>query len=264
METKKVLFFDIDGTVISDITRKIPESACRAISKAKENGHYLFVNTGRTMSRIVPELKELPFDGFLCGCGIYLTYHGEVFFYKTITDEQRCGVMKRILECNIDAVFENSEKVYYFPGKSRFDDIENLKARYIEEGIGEVYDPKTPVCYFDKIYVNTDENSDVESFINYVSEFMDVTDRENGAYECVPKGCSKATAMDMVYQKFGIEFENSYAFGDSSNDLPMFENAAHNIAMGVHSSVLEPYTEFVTKNVENDGLEYAMRKYKLI
>ena len=45
---KKVLFFDIDGTLLSHRTLTIPESAKRAVRKAKENGHLIFINTGRT------------------------------------------------------------------------------------------------------------------------------------------------------------------------------------------------------------------------
>ena len=51
---------------------------------------------------------------------------------------------------------------------------------------------------------------------------------------------------------------------DSSNDLAMFRHAGHAIAMGAHDQVLEPYTEFVTKTVEEDGIAYAMKKYGLI
>lgn len=261
---QKVLFFDIDGTVVSDITRTVPASACRALRKAKENGHLLFINTGRTMCRIVPELKELPFDGFLCGCGIYLTYHDEVFFEKKLSQQNREKIMQMVMECEIDAVFENSERVFHFPGKSRFEDIQTLKERFVEEGIGAIYRPGEAVCPFDKFYINTDRKSDTKRFLEFAGEIMDVIDRGNGAYECIPKGFSKATAMDMVYEKFGIRREKSYAFGDSSNDIPMFQNAVHTVAMGVHSPVLEPYTEFVTRTVEDDGIEYALKYYGII
>ena len=44
----------------------------------------------------------------------------------------------------------------------------------------------------------------------------------------------------------------------------MFEYAQHTIALGAHSEVLDPYTEFVTKTVEDDGIAYAMKHYGLI
>ena len=53
-------------------------------------------------------------------------------------------------------------------------------------------------------------------------------------------------------------------FGDSSNDLAMFEFAVHAVAMGYHDAVLDPYTEFVTRDVEDDGIMYALEHYGLI
>ena len=71
---RQALFFDIDGTILSEITKEIPQSTFRALSKAKENGHLLFINTGRTRCTLPIKITEMPFDGFLCGCGIFLTY----------------------------------------------------------------------------------------------------------------------------------------------------------------------------------------------
>ena len=44
---KAILFFDIDGTILSEKTRKIPESAVTALQLAKKAGHLLFINTGK-------------------------------------------------------------------------------------------------------------------------------------------------------------------------------------------------------------------------
>ena len=78
MENRKILFFDIDGTLLSHRTLTIPESAKRAVRKAKENGHLIFINTGRTISVINKEIKDLGFDGYICGCGSYIEVDGEV------------------------------------------------------------------------------------------------------------------------------------------------------------------------------------------
>ena len=52
------LFFDIDGTILSEITHKIPESALEALHKAQENGHKTFINTGRTIMQCTTDDKE--------------------------------------------------------------------------------------------------------------------------------------------------------------------------------------------------------------
>ena len=48
------------------------------------------------------------------------------------------------------------------------------------------------------------------------------------------------------------------------NDLSMFEYAVHTVAMGKHAPGLAPYTEFVTKTVEEGGIAWAMKHYGLI
>lgn len=61
-----------------------------------------------------------------------------------------------------------------------------------------------------------------------------------------------------------LSMDQIYVFGDSSNDLSMFEYAKHTVAMGEHDPVLEPYTEYITDAVEQDGIEKAMEYYRLI
>lgn len=52
------IIFDIDGTILSEITHEIPESALVALRKAQENGHKTFINTGRTICSVPPMIKK--------------------------------------------------------------------------------------------------------------------------------------------------------------------------------------------------------------
>ena len=112
---------------------------------------------------------------------------------------------------------------------------------------------------FDKIYLGSDENSRPKELFGRMKD-MEIIDRGNGFYECVPRGHSKATAIDQVLKHCGISLEDAYVFGDSSNDLSMFRYASNCVLMGHHSPVLEPYASFVTKTVEEDGIAYAMKE----
>ena len=55
---KVVLFFDIDGTLLSEVTKEIPDSAAEALRRAKDAGHLLFINTGRTVCSIPAEIRR--------------------------------------------------------------------------------------------------------------------------------------------------------------------------------------------------------------
>ena len=77
---KKALFFDYDGTLISDETHTIPKSARKVLNKLKDKGYLLFLNTGRTKAILDPIISELDFDGQILGCGSYIEYHDKVLY----------------------------------------------------------------------------------------------------------------------------------------------------------------------------------------
>jgi hypothetical protein len=93
-------------------------------------------------------------------------------------------------------------------------------------------------------------------------DFM-VIDRGNGFYENVPCGFTKATAIDFMLKKLNISIEDAYAIGDSMNDLPMLEAVPGSIAMG-GAEQLYPYVSFVTKPIEEDGIEFALKHFGII
>lgn len=64
---KHILFFDIDGTLIDEEKDIVPESAKRALCRAKKNGHLLFLCSGRCKAIIPDEVVGLGFDGMVGG-----------------------------------------------------------------------------------------------------------------------------------------------------------------------------------------------------
>ena len=76
MSEKKIVFLDVDGTLI-DYEAKMPESAGRAVDQARANGHLVYICTGCSKAEIEQrELCEL--DGMIGGNGAYVEDHGEV------------------------------------------------------------------------------------------------------------------------------------------------------------------------------------------
>lgn len=261
---RAALFFDIDGTLLSEVTHQVPESAVQALMKAKERGHLVFINTGRTVCSIPEELKRLPVHGFLCGCGIYGEFEEEIFFEKHLDKEAADAVAKKARECGIEALYEGKEDVYFSSRISRFDSLENTKKYMNNRGLGLERYIEQGGCAYDKLFVYEDEKSDSETFFAFISPWLEALDRGNHTYECIMKGYSKATIMEVTLEKFGISREDSYVFGDSSNDLAMFQYGGHGIAMGVHDPVLDPYAEYIAPAVEEDAIYHAMEHYGLI
>lgn len=259
----KALFFDIDGTLMSEKTGKVPDSAKQALMRARQRGHLVFINTGRVYAHTKDIRAEIELDGCLCGCGTYILAEGRVLYSYAIPRERGIQIKKDIDECGLDGALEAIEGCYVHKTVSRFPEVERLKEAIRQSGAAGLYDWEDDCYEFSKFYLASDEKSRSRELFGRMKD-IEVIDREDGYYECVPRGHSKATAMDQVLKHYGISKDDAYVFGDSSNDLTMFQYATNCVLMGQHSDVLLPYATFETKDVEDDGIAYAMKELGII
>lgn len=74
----------------------------------------------------------------------------------------------------------------------------------------------------------------------------------------------KGTGIDRVLRYHHIHLSDAYAIGDSMNDIPMLEAVPNSIAMGESPEKLKQLSSFVTKNLLDDGIEYALRYFNII
>lgn len=261
---KKAIFFDIDGTIATEDSRGIiPESTKRAIRQARQNGSLTFINTGRTVFNLSRELRDIGFDGYLCGCGTYIEYGGEVLLHNKL-DEAFCRRIAEIIrECRATPVYERSDCLFFDDDAEEVPALKYFRETFVAGGIPLDRRASEEHFSFDKFVIWSSENTDMEMFRREVSPYFSIIDRNGGFYENVPLGFTKATAIHMILEKLGIPLENAYAVGDSMNDLPMLEAVPNSIAMG-GAEQLYPYVSFVTKPIGEDGIEYALRHFGII
>ena len=197
---RAILFFDIDGTVLSEVTKEVPQSAIEAMEKARAEGHLLFINTGRTICSIPTEVRKFQFDGYLCGCGTYLTEHDEVLLKSSIEKQRGIELLRKAKECNLGVIAEGQEDCY-FPGHiSRFDRLESTRRYFASRGIGIEQSLESERFEYDKLFVYVDDKSDFDSFREYLGDDMEALDRGGKAYEVIQKGFSKATACQLLWK----------------------------------------------------------------
>ena len=176
---RAILFFDIDGTVLSEVTKEVPQSAIEAMEKARAEGHLLFINTGRTICSIPTEVRKFQFDGYLCGCGTYLTEHDEVLLKSSIEKQRGIELLRKAKECNLGVIAEGQEDCY-FPGHiSRFDRLESTRRYFASRGIGIEQSLESERFEYDKLFVYVDDKSDFDSFREYLGDDMEEIPAEN-------------------------------------------------------------------------------------
>lgn len=254
----KIIFFDIDGTLIGGGTEIMSESTKAAIRKARENGHLCFINTGRCHCMVDEGLTgQVEFDGFLLGCGTEIIYHNTILLRHSFSEEQRRRIVDGLDRHRIDVIFEASEDLYCKRPEEMFttalgDYAKGLNLRYPTKPV----DVKKP---FDKFFAYVDKEEQIVSFSKEFETELDVIDREHGYYEVVPKGYSKATAISTLAEALHVPMSETVAIGDSNNDLPMLKCAHTSIAMEKSSKQVLEIADYVTTDVCEDGIWNALK-----
>ena len=191
---QKLLFFDIDGTLITEGTGKIPESTKKAIKMAKEEGHLLFVNTGRTRTSLPEKITSLNFDGYVCGCGSQIYMHDQLLFSSTIPHELCRKTIAVLRECRVAAFFEQPSGILY-DGDSPVScmDVEHLKDRVKAVDLCRFPRRQAESFTFDKFLAFLQEDTLEEKFRAFCEEHFRYFDHGRRIWEVTQKSCSKAT-----------------------------------------------------------------------
>jgi hydroxymethylpyrimidine pyrophosphatase-like HAD family hydrolase len=92
----------------------------------------------------------------------------------------------------------------------------------------------------------------------------DITYSTNdGLVEISPVGISKAIGLQEIARPLEIAAQDTVAFGDMPNDVPMLVWAGHGVAMGnAHPEAVEAANE-VTASNDDDGLARVLERWLL-
>jgi len=75
---------------------------------------------------------------------------------------------------------------------------------------------------------------------------------------------SKASGVSHLVNHLGLKPENVLVFGDGLNDLELFDYAGISIAMGKSAPELQEKADYITKNLEEDGIFYALEELNMV
>lgn len=263
---KKIAFFDIDGTLTSEVDGSIPDSAIKAIRQARTNGHLMFINTGRCFQNVEQRFRDIGFDGYICGCGTNIYCDGTDVLYHPQSHETIMTILKAARQTNVDILFESRKEVCFDLTRP----LRHPKALFhYEEFKSHNYnmpeDLENPNFFCDKFVVWYETQHQLEVFRQTSDKWFDCIDRGGTFREFVPYGFSKATGIQFVLDYYGLNMDNAYAFGDSNNDLTMLSYTKNSIAMGnANPPSLKELVSYVTTNASNNGIQNALTHYHFL
>ena len=106
---KKVLFFDVDGTLVDFGASTMSKNTSDALIAAKKNGHKIFLCTGRSYNQIYPSLKAFDFDGTVAAAGGYVVTGGKVITHHVFGADKMQKIIDAVGRNNTGLIFQTKD-----------------------------------------------------------------------------------------------------------------------------------------------------------
>ena len=258
----KAVFFDIDGTIL-DEKNYIPQSTVEGIRRLQGLGNYAFLCTGRSRAFVKNRsLLDIGFDGIVSGCGTMIEFHDRVLYYKMLEKEQVRRTVAFFKKHQVSAIMEGRYHLF-------LDDDDFGDDPYVKKLRKEMGGKLLPITGQEALWEVSKFScaigrADTGELEKGLGDSYELIFHDAPIMEVVPKGCSKGTGILRVCEFLEIPVSESYAVGDSANDLPMFEVAGYSIAMGNGTENVKQRASYVTSTLHEDGIYHALEHYALV
>ena len=286
----KLIFLDVDGTLTQPGENTPPDSALNAIKRSQAKGNKVFLCTGRNPDMLMPLLKY-NFDGMIASAGGYvalksvdhevqeasLKYYNEILYNLPMTNQQRDTALEVLhrhgVFCTLEGVSgswgdENLNEFLKDQPKGN-SEIErwrkilssNLKIRPMSEYDGSLIHKIVVMC--NKESQLDEARALLENDFNFV---IHETPPGLNCINCelINRKFNKGTGVKLIREKFNVELENSFGFGDSMNDLEMMREVGTSVCMESGAEGLKKLVNKICPAVEDDGIARAFEDLKLI
>lgn len=277
----KIIFLDVDGTIV-DYHNHIPNSARKAIQQARENGHLVYVCTGRSKAEMPDEIWNIGFDGMIGGNGSYVEHKGQVLFHQLIPYETAKRVVDWLEARGLEFYLESNNGIFasrnfrevarptlrtYALGKGASEDqVLHMEAEDALHGLiydGDLYrDDLNKISFI--LHSYQDHLDSKEAFPELKAGTWGGRGEEALFGDLGVKDINKAYAVDLILDHLDADRANTIAVGDAKVDIPMLQACQIGVAMGNGGPEILAVADLITDDVGQDGLYKAFEKLNLL
>ena len=260
----KLIVSDIDGT-IKDGLKPISNTVLDALHKVQKKNIPVIISTGRHYAFIEKNLiNSLNADYVVTINGSCIKDNqGKTVHKNYIPEEVVIKLTQLCKQYNISLGFKFDEKVVVYNKMEKFNEIyitDELTKNLVIENKGVDYhiENELPLGIF-LIDPDNNINQIIKCFPNY-----SIAEAKRNCYDMFPLDFTKAEGIEYVMKLKGIKWADTIAFGDALNDFQMIKKAKVGVAMGNAKQGLKDVSDFITKSVSEDGVEFALEYFEII
>lgn len=259
MQDTRILFFDIDGTLIDGKCNRLTEPTRQALCALRRRGVRLCIATGRAPMEL-PPFPGVAFDAFLTYNGSYC-FAGERVIFSNPLDRADVQTIRR----NAAAL----GRPLSLATRERL--VSNGTDRDLEEYYAFAGAPVEVADDFDEVARNEEvyqimmgcRRSDHAAILAGVRRAR-ITAWWDRAVDIIPAQGGKGVAVARTLAWYGLAPEQAMAFGDGDNDREMLEAVGWGVAMQNGSPALRALADDVCGPVSEDGVAAYCRAKGLL
>ena len=254
----KAAFFDMDGTLLSHKTKRVPESARAAIAALQARGVRCVVATGRHIGELdkLPA-ADIPFDAYITLNGqIVLDRDKNVLFGTPITGKAKEFLIRTFTEHTFPSLLVEKDRIYL--------NFVNDHVTALQKAISTPVPPLDAYSGADIYQVSAYIPEGQEDLLAEIAEDCVITKWIAGGLDIIARGGGKVTGIRRYLSENGILPEETIAFGDGENDMQMLRFAGIGIAMGNAGDEVKQCADYVTADIDADGVAKALSHFALL
>lgn len=253
----RAIFFDIDGTLVSFDSHKIPASAIEAIARVRKKGVKVFIATGRPLP-FVNNLEGLEYDGIMTVNGANCqTMDGTTIRHNPVCRDDLERLIAYYADHAFPIAFASNDDTFVTGSSAEAEAIMRLlnlrlpRVARIEECLS--MDVMQIIAFY--------KEEEHPELLTSVLTGCDAQRWHPFFADIIRKGNNKAQGIDAIISHYGIDLSETMAFGDGGNDISMLRHVALGVAMGGARAEVQAAAKYVTADVDNDGIAACLQKF---
>lgn len=278
--TIKAVFFDIDGTLLTD-KRTVSKSTILAINSLKAKGVLIGLATGRDPRFVLQYMASLALDLAITYNGQYIFSREEVLHSRTLEVGQVEQMMDYAQWNHKDLALGTAKGVFgsgimstgtgnfayrvsrlipdKFAGLVNF--IFNRLVRFVRP-----QRPRNLRGYLEEPIYQLMMLTTEREARELATRFADLSFTRSSPYatDIISKGSSKLSGIVKVAEKYNFSLDEVVAFGDSNNDFEMLKALKYSVAMGNGTKRVRQIASLVTDSNNRDGIYKAFIRLGLL
>ncbi len=255
----RLIVCDMDGTLASE-NSQLPSDFALTLEKLGDKNIKFAIASGRPYKALYDMLS--PYGDeiiYISENGAYVRYKNEIL-YKETFDKKQIKQFERFFTGRDQGIIACcGYKCYY---------IKNVEVNFKEvldefrigyetvDDFGNINDDIFQLTAFYENGINSVEDMPV---FQEMSCLYQVVKTHSHWLDIYKKHINKGTGIEKVYKRFRILPEETVAFGDFFNDIPMFEKVFHSYCMESAPEDVKKYARYIVNGTSGSPVTQIIR-----